>query len=113
MGADDYADSAGRTAAYRPRTRLYVDDRLAAGVSVTLGREASHYVRDVLRHFYAYCEQVDAAVGIVLDALRDAGLVDQTLTVFSADHGDNVGAHRCMVKGWTPYEETQIGRAHV
>lgn len=49
MGADDYADSAERTPAYRARTRLYVDDRLAAGASVTLGREASHYVRDVLR----------------------------------------------------------------
>lgn len=78
-----------------------------------LAREASLWgelgeddVREVLRHFYAYCEQVDAAVGIVLDALREVDLVGQTLTVFGADHGDNVGAHRCMVKGWTPYEET-------
>jgi arylsulfatase A-like enzyme len=78
-----------------------------------LAREASLWgelteddVRDVLRHFYAYCEQVDAAVGIVLDALQAVGQVNDTLTVFTADHGDNVGAHRCMVKGWTPYEET-------
>jgi arylsulfatase A-like enzyme len=78
-----------------------------------LAREASLWqelspedVREVLRHFYAYCQQVDAAVGIVLDALREVGQVNNTLTVFTADHGDNVGAHRCMVKGWTPYEET-------
>lgn len=62
--------------------------------------------RDGLRHYYAYCEQVDQAVGIVLDALRETGQVENTLVIFTSDHGDNVGAHRTFIKGWTPFEET-------
>jgi arylsulfatase A-like enzyme len=80
--------------------------RLLAREAGLWGALSEDDVRDVLRHFYAYCEQVDAAVGIVLDALEEVGRVEDTLTVFGADHGDNVGAHRCMIKGWTPYEET-------
>jgi len=45
-------------------------------------------------------------VGIVLDALEAAGKVANTLVIFTSDHGDNVGAHRTFIKGWTPYEET-------
>lgn len=39
----------GETPAYRARTRLHVAASLAHGVTVTLGREATHYLRDVLR----------------------------------------------------------------
>jgi arylsulfatase A-like enzyme len=84
-----------------------------AGKPALLAREAGLWaqlseadVREVLRHYWAYCQQVDRAVGIVLDALDQAGQTDRTLTVFTSDHGDNVGAHRTFIKGWTPYEET-------
>ena len=52
MAADDADDATtedGHTPAYRARTRLHVTERLAEGASITLDREASHYVRDVLR----------------------------------------------------------------
>lgn len=42
-------DDEGAPAAYRARTRLHVADSLRAGVTVTLGRDATHYLRDVLR----------------------------------------------------------------
>jgi 16S rRNA (uracil1498-N3)-methyltransferase len=42
-------DDEGAPAAYRARTRLHVGDRLRAGVTVTLGRDMTHYLRDVLR----------------------------------------------------------------
>lgn len=47
--SDDATVSDGRIPAYRARTRLHVEDRLHQGASITLGREASHYLRDVLR----------------------------------------------------------------
>ena len=37
------------TPAYRARTRLHLEDSLRDGVTVTLGRDATHYLRDVLR----------------------------------------------------------------
>lgn len=48
-------------------------------------------------HRWAYCrltEQVDREIGQVLQALREAGLEEKTLVVFSSDHGDMDGSHR-------------------
>lgn len=58
-------------------------------------------------HRWAYCrltERVDGEIGRVLQALRDAGLEDKTLIVFSSDHGDMDGAHRLEHKS-VFYEE--------
>ena len=44
--------------------------------------------------YYRMIEKVDAEIGKVLAALRAAGLEDNTLIVFTADHGDCAGAHR-------------------
>lgn len=38
-------------------------------------------------------EKVDAEIGRILAALRDAGLARDTLVVFTSDHGDGMGAH--------------------
>lgn len=48
-------------------------------------------------HRWAYArltERVDAQIGQVLTAVREAGLADNTLVVFASDHGDMDGAHR-------------------
>ena len=47
---------------------------------------------------------MDREIGQVLQALREAGLEDNTLVVFSSDHGDHDGAHRLEHKS-TFYEE--------
>jgi arylsulfatase A-like enzyme len=59
-------------------------------------------------HRWAYCrltEMVDAEIGIVLDALREAGLQDNTLVVFTSDHGDMDAAHKLEHKS-VLYEES-------
>ena len=48
------------------------------------------------RYLYAYyrmLEDVDQAVGRVLEALRASGQSDNTLIVFTSDHGEGMGAH--------------------
>ena len=56
-------------------------------------------------HYYAYCEMVDAEVGRVLAELDNLGEAENTIVVFTSDHGDMVGSHRMWIKGWQPYEE--------
>ena len=70
------------------------------------GRSREDDYRAGRAHYYAYMEQVDAQIGRVLDALKETGQEDNTITVATTDHGDMVGAHRMWIKGWIPYEET-------
>ena len=58
-------------------------------------------------HRWLYCrltEMVDTEIQTVLDALRDAGLEDNTLVVFTSDHGDMDSAHKMEHKS-VLYEE--------
>ncbi|GAA3401249.1 sulfatase [Paenibacillus hodogayensis] len=48
---------------------------------------------------------MDRNLGIVLDKLEERGLAEQTVIVFSSDHGDMQGAHRLRLKGVLPYKE--------
>jgi choline-sulfatase len=58
-------------------------------------------------HRWAYArltERVDQHIGVVLDALDESGLADDTIVVFTSDHGDMDSAHRLEHKSM-PYEE--------
>jgi arylsulfatase A-like enzyme len=61
--------------------------------------------REGRAHYYAFTEQVDAQIGRLLNALDESGQADNTIVVFTTDHGDMVGSHRMWIKGWIPYEE--------
>jgi choline-sulfatase len=43
--------------------------------------------------YYRMIEKVDAEIGRVLQALRQAGLEEKTLIIFTSDHGECAGAH--------------------
>ncbi len=44
--------------------------------------------------YYRLVEKVDALIAKVLDGLKQSGQLDNTLIVFTSDHGDCHGAHR-------------------
>ena len=48
--------------------------------------------------YYASVAYVDAQVGKVLDALEKAGLEDETIVIFTSDHGFHLGEHDFWAK---------------
>lgn len=72
-----------------------------------LGWDEDTY-RRLLSAYYGYVSMIDDGVGRLLGALRDEGLFEDTLVVFSADHGEFGGQYRAFYKG-LPYE----GSCHV
>jgi arylsulfatase A-like enzyme len=62
------------------------------------------YYRYYRRAYYRMVENVDQQIGQVLQALRDSGQEDNTLVVFSSDHGEMMGAHTLVMKRFF-YEE--------
>jgi arylsulfatase A-like enzyme len=58
-------------------------------------------------HRWAYCrltELVDRQLGVILDALEQSGQADNTVIIFTSDHGDHDSAHKLEHKD-APYEE--------
>ncbi len=60
--------------------------------------------RRVRARYYGMVSQIDAAIGEILDALDDLGLTENTLVLFTSDHGDLLGDHyawgkRCFYEG--------------
>ncbi len=53
-------------------------------------REAAR--RD-LAGYYAHCAAIDECVGRIVQTLDECGLADNTILVFTSDHGDMLGSH--------------------
>jgi arylsulfatase A-like enzyme len=58
--------------------------------------------------YYRLIERVDAQIGQVLQALRDSGQADNTLVIFSSDHGEMAGAHGLVMKRYFYQEAVRV-----
>ena len=61
--------------------------------------------RTLAWQLYRFVEQVDAEIGLILDALAASPVADGTLIIFSVDHGEAAGRH-AMIQKFTLYEES-------
>ena len=53
------------------------------------------------RRLYYYLHKlVDQAIGRILDSLEASGMADDTIVVFTSDHGDLLGAHGGLQQKW-------------
>jgi arylsulfatase A-like enzyme len=60
---------------------------------------------ETMRYYYASIEgMVDHQVGRLMSALERQGVLDNTVIVFTADHGDFMGQHRLVRKGMFLYD---------
>ncbi len=85
-------------------------ERPLATIPSTGGRarlDGAHLDDDRIRRiralYYGLVTQVDEGVGEILDALDELGLADNTVIIFTSDHGDMLGDHGCSQKN-VPYE---------
>jgi arylsulfatase A-like enzyme len=54
--------------------------------------------RKLISNYWGLCSQVDTHVGTILETLRECNLYNETLIVFTSDHGDMMGSHRLLQK---------------
>ena len=52
----------------------------------------------MIANYWGLCSLVDTHIGTVLDTLEECGLYDDTLVVFTSDHGDMMGGHQLLAK---------------
>lgn len=56
-------------------------------------------------HYYANVTMIDKQVGDILEVLEQRGALDNTIIIFTSDHGDCLGDHGHSQK-WNMYEST-------
>lgn len=54
--------------------------------------------RRMIANYWGLNSLVDTHVGAILKTLDDCGLTDNTIVVFTSDHGDMMGSHRLIAK---------------
>lgn len=63
---------------------------------------------EAVEYIGLYCDHMamlDAQIGRLLDWLASAGLTDETLVIFTSDHGDMTGSHGGLIDKGLLYEE--------
>ena len=63
-----------------------------------LERMSVSHNRLMRSYYYGKVSLIDDAVGAVMAALRDQGLLDNTWVIYASDHGDMLGDHRLAQK---------------
>jgi arylsulfatase A-like enzyme len=65
---------------------------------------AAPAARKDLAGYYANCTALDQYIGQLVEALKSAGIEDNTILVFTSDHGDMIGSHQ-MGRKQKPWDE--------
>ena len=99
VSAEELDDLVGPWVAKRDHDVEVDHDSVAWKLDPT--REELHRMR---AYYYANVEMIDTQVGRILDALEARGNFDNTIIIFTSDHGDNLGDHG-LIQKWAPYEE--------
>jgi arylsulfatase A-like enzyme len=61
--------------------------------------------RRLIANYWGLVTEVDLSVGAILRTLEELGLADNTIVIYSSDHGDMMGSHRLLAKT-VMYEES-------
>lgn len=64
--------------------------------------------RNYIGAYYALVTEIDHCIGEILSALEDAGMKEETIVIYTSDHGDFVGNHGMVEKaaaGQNVYED--------
>ncbi|NKB72623.1 MAG: sulfatase-like hydrolase/transferase [Candidatus Latescibacteria bacterium] len=87
--------------AEKPKAQLTAGDSRKNSMFRLDMRDATpEQVRRWRAHYYANISLIDEGIGKMLQALEEHGVLDNTLIVFTSDHGDALGDHGMSFKGF-------------
>lgn len=61
--------------------------------------------QEIAARYFGHCTLIDDCVGMIVDKLKECGLYEDTVIIYSADHGDCMGAHKLIEKGAFTFDE--------
>ena len=87
--------------------KLYwqADEGAEAGSTITTDDVSDESLQLAIAYTHAQVEMIDDGVGRVLQQLRDSGVHENTIVVFTSDHGEYLGSHGLLHKGPASYRQ--------
>jgi arylsulfatase len=70
-----------------------------AGRSAGFRDFSASEIQEIKAQYFAMITLIDDEVGRILGALDDEGLSDNTIVIFTSDHGELLGDHQMLLKG--------------
>ncbi len=61
-------------------------------------------LRRVMAYYYACIQHIDDQAGKMIRTLKEKGIYDNTMIVFTSDHGEYLGCHHLLLKGNYMYD---------
>jgi arylsulfatase len=87
-----------------PYATMYDPDEVYIAPSVSREREDFQSIKEMHAIYYGMISLVDESFGRVLDAVDRLGIADNTVVIFTTDHGDMIGHHDDWAK-WALYDD--------
>ena len=78
---------------------------MEAGSMMTTEEVSDQSMQMALAHTYGMIEMLDDGVGRILDTLNKHQITDNTIIIFTSDHGELLGTHGLLHKGPPPYKQ--------
>jgi arylsulfatase A-like enzyme len=70
------------------------------------GYGSDDLLREAIAATYGMIEMVDDGIGKIIKCLKETGELENTIIVFTSDHGDMMGDHGLFLKGFMHYKGT-------
>ena len=61
-------------------------------------------LRELIANYYGMISLIDHNVGRIMASLHELGLADDTIVIYTTDHGDWLGDHGLVLKGPMMYD---------
>lgn len=61
-------------------------------------------LRKSMAYYYGSISQIDFEIGRMIKILKDKGMYDNTMIIYTSDHGEHLGYHHQILKGGYLYE---------
>ena len=76
--------------------------------SKIIGEQMQKGVDDGYAHYYGMTEGLDIEWGRLMEALEESGQADNTIVMYTSDHGEMLGSQGLRGKRWPYRESTQV-----
>ncbi|MEO9684280.1 MAG: sulfatase-like hydrolase/transferase [Tateyamaria sp.] len=89
----------------KPKDHRAISEKSYSGTAPGFQDYTRAEIKEIRAQYWAMIALVDYEVGRILDALEKAGGLENTLVIFTSDHGEMLGNHQQLLKGPQLYDD--------